>query len=384
MTGIAFADTYPAGLVNVSPLSPPVANSCDGNVTAAAGGSSISLNGGTLAAGATCSVVVHGDSGDPRRLPQHQRRGVGIVAGSGNTASDTLIVETPNPAIGLQKLISTSPTGPWFTFVIVRRARPSYYRFTAENTGDVALHLQRQRSRAGRNRGRSRGVRVADHQCADHLAGAARRERRPPTRRRRAWSARSSAVRRRANTATAHGIFARHRYDSALPRPTIPRGAGIQPGEADRDRARTVVVGDRCPAGTSVYYKFTIVNTGGLDLTGSASRIRSVSTASCTFTDPLAGWAATTCVVGPVAARARAGAGPPTPRSGTAPSSVILSTPPSSASYTISHASADLAITKTDGVSTATPAATTYTIVVSNTAPLGLRRNSRRYPRPPT
>src|SRR5207237_9834270 len=58
LTGIAFADTYPGGLVNVSPLSPPVANTCGGSVTATAGGNSISLSGGSLAGGASCPVSV--------------------------------------------------------------------------------------------------------------------------------------------------------------------------------------------------------------------------------------------------------------------------------------------------------------------------------------
>src|SRR5207237_1681434 len=58
LTGIAFADTYPGGLVNMSPLSPPVANTCGGSVTATAGGNSISLSGGSLAGGASCTVSV--------------------------------------------------------------------------------------------------------------------------------------------------------------------------------------------------------------------------------------------------------------------------------------------------------------------------------------
>src|SRR6185312_12346075 len=58
LTGIAFADTYPTGLLNANPLSPPVANTCGGSVVASAGGNSISLSGAALAGGASCTVSV--------------------------------------------------------------------------------------------------------------------------------------------------------------------------------------------------------------------------------------------------------------------------------------------------------------------------------------
>src|SRR5207244_2726082 len=57
LSGIAFADTYPGGLVNMSPL-PPVGNTCGGSVVAVAGGNSIGLTGGSLAGGASCTVSV--------------------------------------------------------------------------------------------------------------------------------------------------------------------------------------------------------------------------------------------------------------------------------------------------------------------------------------
>ncbi len=57
LTGIAFSDSYPAGLVDAS--IPNLTNSC-GGVTAGgiAGGSSVGLSGGTLAANGTCVVTV--------------------------------------------------------------------------------------------------------------------------------------------------------------------------------------------------------------------------------------------------------------------------------------------------------------------------------------
>ena len=56
ITSMAFTDTYPANLVNAA--TPNVANTCGGTVTAAAGGSSLSISGGTIPLSASCSIEV--------------------------------------------------------------------------------------------------------------------------------------------------------------------------------------------------------------------------------------------------------------------------------------------------------------------------------------
>ena len=56
LTGIAFTDTLPAGLVIASP--PNFSNTCNGTVTAVNNTNSLSLLGGTLAAGASCTISV--------------------------------------------------------------------------------------------------------------------------------------------------------------------------------------------------------------------------------------------------------------------------------------------------------------------------------------
>ncbi len=54
ITGVAFTDTYPAGLVNSA--SPGATTSCGGTVTAAPAGNSLALTGGTIPANGSCTV----------------------------------------------------------------------------------------------------------------------------------------------------------------------------------------------------------------------------------------------------------------------------------------------------------------------------------------
>lgn len=56
ITGVAFTDTYPANLVNAG--TPAASTTCGGTVTAAAGGGSVALSGGTIPAGSSCTVTV--------------------------------------------------------------------------------------------------------------------------------------------------------------------------------------------------------------------------------------------------------------------------------------------------------------------------------------
>ncbi len=56
ITGAAFTDTYPSGVVNAP--TPGAATTCGGTVTAVAGGTSIALTGGTIPALGSCTVTV--------------------------------------------------------------------------------------------------------------------------------------------------------------------------------------------------------------------------------------------------------------------------------------------------------------------------------------
>jgi NADPH:quinone reductase-like Zn-dependent oxidoreductase len=57
LSGVAFTDSLPAGLVVATPNA--LNNTCNGTVTATAASGSISLTAGTIAASASCTVVVN-------------------------------------------------------------------------------------------------------------------------------------------------------------------------------------------------------------------------------------------------------------------------------------------------------------------------------------
>ncbi|HSL84073.1 MAG TPA: hypothetical protein VLF66_14975 [Thermoanaerobaculia bacterium] len=87
-TGLAFADTLPAGVEVASP--PDAATTCTGGtIAAAAGGGTISYSGGTVAAGASCAVRVD----VVPTAPGTHLNTSGVItssSGSSGTASDTL------------------------------------------------------------------------------------------------------------------------------------------------------------------------------------------------------------------------------------------------------------------------------------------------------
>ncbi len=140
--GVAFGDTFPAGVV-VAPTPNATTSGCGSPTFAPAPGSgSVSFSSGTIAPGGTCVVTVDVTAASPGTY-NNVSGPVSFVINAqtvnGNTASDTLQVDTPSPSISLLKQVGPSPTGPWSTFLATTAGQPVYYLFTIENTGDVAL-----------------------------------------------------------------------------------------------------------------------------------------------------------------------------------------------------------------------------------------------------
>ncbi len=149
LSGIAFTDNFPTtpGLMIVaSPLT--ASNSCGGVLTnnlglaLAPANVGILLTGGTLAAGGSCTISVNitgGTAGSYTNTSGRVSHLLNAIKWNGNTATASLLMETPNPAISLLKQVAPSGTGPWASYLAVATGANVYYKFTVENLGDVAL-----------------------------------------------------------------------------------------------------------------------------------------------------------------------------------------------------------------------------------------------------
>ena len=91
-SALAFTNNLPAGLVLATPAGG--SNSCGGTLTANAGASSISLSGGTVAAGASCTVSASVTAANPGSYNNVSGNLTSSLGDSG-TASSTLTVTAP-------------------------------------------------------------------------------------------------------------------------------------------------------------------------------------------------------------------------------------------------------------------------------------------------
>jgi LPXTG-site transpeptidase (sortase) family protein len=357
LTAIAFTDTFPSGLT-VS--GSPAAAQCNGTVSSTS--NSVTLTGGSISAGGSCTVTVNVTAsvpGDYDNTSGVVSTTIAGVTSNGNTASDTLTVNAPNPGISLLKQISSSASGPWSQFITVTPGSDVYYLFTIENTGDVPLSpvsvTDATVSTAGCTWPASLPVASPiQDPTATCVVG-------PIT----------ALAGDNPNTATAHGTYSATVYDSD---PSSADYLGASAGFSLLKQVGTSASGpwsssiSGIPPGSDIYYKFTIINTGSLELSSINVTDPDVSTGSCTFTDPLAVNDATTCVVGPISASLTPGTYPNTAVAHGTNSATIYDTAPSTADYTVTLTPPDLMITKSNdaGGAVTLPTPFTWTLKIEN------------------
>jgi len=92
LTGVAFTDNLPAGLVVATPNN--LSTTCGGRLTAVADSSSVSLSGGTLAANASCTVSVN-VTGTTTGVKNNSVQVTSIEGGTGNTSNASINVVAP-------------------------------------------------------------------------------------------------------------------------------------------------------------------------------------------------------------------------------------------------------------------------------------------------
>lgn len=105
VTGTAFTDSYPSGLLNTA--SPSGATTCSGGgVTAAAGGASLALVTATVPAGGSCTVTVNVTSSAAGVYLNNTGGVTTSNAGTGASASATLTVQLPLPSLSVMKMVA--------------------------------------------------------------------------------------------------------------------------------------------------------------------------------------------------------------------------------------------------------------------------------------
>jgi uncharacterized repeat protein (TIGR01451 family)/fimbrial isopeptide formation D2 family protein len=92
LSGIAFTDNLPAGLVVAS--TPNLSNTCGGTATAVGGSGSVSLSSGTLASSASCTVSVN-VQGTTAGVKNNSVQVTSTEGGTGNTSNASVTVVAP-------------------------------------------------------------------------------------------------------------------------------------------------------------------------------------------------------------------------------------------------------------------------------------------------
>lgn len=129
MSGIAFADNFPSGMIVAEPSSPSV-GSCGGAIEAVPGADSFSFSGGSLGASADCILTIRVTMTVNGNLTNV------ITQGAVTTASGA---SNPDPAEASLTNLPGASISKAFTPSTIRAGGVAALTFTIQNTGTVAL-----------------------------------------------------------------------------------------------------------------------------------------------------------------------------------------------------------------------------------------------------
>jgi uncharacterized repeat protein (TIGR01451 family) len=131
ITGAAFTDTYPAGLVNTAAASAAISGAgCTGTVVGANGGTSLALSAGSIPAGGSCDITVNVSSATAASYLNSSGAISTSNVGTGNASSATLAVSVGSP-LTVAKSFSLSPIAPNATTVLkIRLSNPNAVAIT--------------------------------------------------------------------------------------------------------------------------------------------------------------------------------------------------------------------------------------------------------------
>jgi uncharacterized repeat protein (TIGR01451 family) len=139
LTGVAFTDNFPAGVVVADPNGATTSGCGLIMFNPLPGATSVGISGGTIAPAGVCTVNVRVTAATAGSYLNTSGNVSANIVGNGNTASSTLTVTPLVPGISVGKNIGLSDTGPWLNSLALVPPTNVYYRFTIENTGTAPL-----------------------------------------------------------------------------------------------------------------------------------------------------------------------------------------------------------------------------------------------------
>lgn len=115
ITGVAFTDTYPAGLTNATPTN--IATTCGG--TASSTANSLSLSGGTIPANGSCTVAIDVTAATPGSYPNSIPAGAVTSTNAGSNASGST---TATLTVGAAAAAEAVPTASEWALIAMAAA----------------------------------------------------------------------------------------------------------------------------------------------------------------------------------------------------------------------------------------------------------------------